>query len=105
MGVVEDIRKLLQDLVTPEMRALAEQVKNLDGKIDTLDRHVNGRIDALENNVAARFAVSDENINGKFESLRAEMTRRFDHMESTFRLDERVSLLEADRRKQKPSSH
>jgi hypothetical protein len=63
MGVVE----LLQDLVTPEMRALA--VKSLNEKID---------------------------------SLRTEMNRRFDYIESSFRLDERVSLLEAERRKQHP---
>jgi hypothetical protein len=66
MGVVDDIRKLLQDLVTPEMRALANEIKNQGEKID---------------------------------NLRAEMNRRFDYIESSFRLDERVSLLEAERKK------
>lgn len=66
MSVVDDIRKLLQDLVTPEMRALANEVKNQGQKID---------------------------------DLRAEMNRRFDYIESSFRLDERVSLLEAERKK------
>ena len=94
MGAVDDVRKLLQDLVTPEMRALSEQVKNLDNRIDHLDKNLNHRIDGL-----------DKNLNDKMEGLRVEMTRRFDYMESTFRLDERVSLLEADRRKEKPSSH
>jgi hypothetical protein len=66
MGVVDEVRKLLQDLVTPEMRALATEVKGLNGKV---------------------------------EDLRLEMNRRFDYIESSFRLNERVSLLEAERKK------
>jgi hypothetical protein len=68
MGVVEDVRKLLQDLVTPEMRALAVKVEALNEKVDT---------------------------------LRAEMNRRFDYLETSFRLDERVSSLEEERRKER----
>jgi hypothetical protein len=66
MGVVDEVRKLLQDLVTPEMRALAAEVKGLNGKLD---------------------------------DLRLEMNRRFDYIESSFRLNERVSLLDAERKK------
>ncbi len=66
MGVVDEVRKLLQDLVTPEMRALAAEVKGLNGKVD---------------------------------DLRLEMNRRFDYIESSFRLNERVSLLDAERKK------
>jgi hypothetical protein len=66
MGVVDEVRKLLQDLVTPEMRALAAEVKGLNGKV---------------------------------EDLRLEMNRRFDYIETSFRLNERVSLLEAERKK------
>jgi hypothetical protein len=79
MGVVEDIRKLLQDLVTPEMRALAVKVGSLDDKVETFRK----------------------DVNDKFETLRAEMNRRFDYLETSFRLDERVSLLEEDRRKER----
>jgi hypothetical protein len=68
MGVVEDVRKLLQDLVTPEMRALAAKVDGLNEKVD---------------------------------NLRAEMNRRFDYIETSFRLDERVSMLEEDRRRER----
>jgi hypothetical protein len=66
MGVVDEVRKLLQDLVTPEMRALAAEVKGLNGKV---------------------------------EDLRLKMNRRFDYIETSFRLNERVSLLEAERKK------
>jgi len=64
--VVDEVRKPFQDLVTPEMRALATEVKGLNGKV---------------------------------EDLRLEMNRRFDYIETSFRLNERVSLLEAERKK------
>ncbi len=64
--MVDEVRKLLQDLVTPEMRALAAEVKGLNGKV---------------------------------EDLRLKMNRRFDYIETSFRLNERVSLLEAERKK------
>jgi hypothetical protein len=66
MGVVDNVRKLQQDLVTPETRALAAEVRGLNEKGDT---------------------------------RRLEMNRKFDYIESSFRLNERVSLLEAERKK------
>jgi hypothetical protein len=66
MGVVEDVRKLLQDLVTPEMHALAAEVKANNEKIT---------------------------------DLRPEMNRRFDYIERSFRLDERISAVEDKIRK------
>jgi hypothetical protein len=79
MGAVEDLRKLLQDLVTPEMRALATEVKGLKENMSTLRSDLNDKID----------------------NLRAEMNRRFDYLETSFRLDERVSSLEEERRKER----
>jgi 3-methyladenine DNA glycosylase AlkD len=66
MGVAEDVRKSLRDLVTPEMRALASEVKA---------------------------------NNEKIVDLRAEMDRRFDYIERSFRLDERITAVEDQIRK------
>ena len=63
---MDEVRKASQDLVTPEMRALAAEVKGLNGKV---------------------------------EDLRLELNRRFDYIESSFRLNERLSLSEAERKK------
>ena len=68
MGVVEDVRKLLQDLVTPQLRAIS------------------ARMDALEKSVA---------------DLRAEMRDRFEHLKTSFRLDERLSFVESELRSSK----
>ncbi len=44
MSVVEDVRKVVQDLVVPELRALAVRV-------DALEKSMNTRIDMLEKKV------------------------------------------------------
>ena len=95
MGVVDDVRKLLQDLVTPEMRALANEVKNQGEKIDGLRQDTGEKIENLRKEIGNLRAETGE----KIDSFRAEMNRRFDYIESSFRLDERVSLLEAERKK------
>jgi hypothetical protein len=48
MGVVDDVRKLLQDLVTPEMRALATEVTGLNEKVENLRVGMNRRFDYIE---------------------------------------------------------
>jgi hypothetical protein len=48
MGVVEDVRKLLQDPVTPQMRALSERLDGLGREITTLHEEMNRRFDYLE---------------------------------------------------------
>jgi hypothetical protein len=48
MSVVDDLRKLLQDLVTPEMRALAAEVKGLTEKVNDLRLEMNRRFDYIE---------------------------------------------------------
>jgi hypothetical protein len=45
MSVVEDIRKLLQDIVTPDLKALEAKVAALDRKIDLRSDALNDKID------------------------------------------------------------
>ena len=93
MGAVDDVRKLLQDLVTPEMRALATELKNQNEKFENL------RIEL--GTVRKEIGDLRADVRGQVASLPTEVNRRFDYIESSFRLDERVSLLEADRKRPK----
>jgi len=63
MGVVEDVRKLLQDLVTPEMRALSERLDGLGKQITTLREEMNRRFDYLERSfrLDGRIAAVEDN--------------------------------------------
>lgn len=40
MSVVDDVRKLLQDLVAAELRALAVRMDNLDRRIDSVEKQI-----------------------------------------------------------------
>jgi hypothetical protein len=48
MAFAEDVRKVLQDLVTPEMRAMSERVDGMGKQITTLREEMNRRFDYLE---------------------------------------------------------
>ena len=98
MGVVEDVPELLRDLVTPEMRALAEQVKALNEKIENLRREVGEKIAKTDERVSDLKGDLKAEIRSQGDSLRIEMKNGFAYIESTFRLDERLSYLEAERR-------
>lgn len=54
MGVVEDSRKVLQDFIAPELRAISarldaleKRMKGLDEKIDEVDRRAEKRHDVV----------------------------------------------------------
>jgi len=79
MGAVEDVRKLLQDLVTPDLRALAVRVEALEKKIDTGFAEVKETISEMKQSIA----TSDD---------RAE--RRHTALLVTLHLEERVKRLE-----------
>ena len=49
MSAIDDLRTLLQDVVTPDLKALNERVtsleKRLDEKIDGVEKRLDGKID------------------------------------------------------------
>ena len=44
MGAIEDIRKAIEDVVAPDLKAIVENVKSLEAKMDTLDKHLSEKI-------------------------------------------------------------
>jgi hypothetical protein len=74
MGVVEDVRKLLQDLVTPEMRALAERVDGLREETKRGFEEVNRRFDYIE-----RSFRLDERITAVEDKIRKPSKRQESH--------------------------
>ena len=91
MGAVEDLRKVLQDFLAPELRALTERMNGME-------KNLTDGINGVEKNLSG----VEKNLNDKIEHLEREMNRRFDYIESSFRLDERVGRLEESERKRHP---
>ena len=65
MSFVDDTRKLLQDLVAPELRAVQVQVSSLEKTMEA-------RFAALEKTVDTRFAAMNDKMDAEKESLQAD---------------------------------
>ncbi len=86
-SIYESVKKALQDIVAPELRAIEgkfeavrAEIKRLDEKIDGLDKRIDSvdkRIDSLRSEFSVRF-----------ESLEREISRAID-------IHERLAALEA----------
>jgi hypothetical protein len=89
MSVVDDAPKLLQDLVAPELRALAVRMDNLDGRIDSVEKQI---------------AELGGELRARTDSLRAEMRTGVEYIVSQLRVDQRLGRLEEEsqRKKQLP---
>ncbi len=64
MGVVEDIRQVIQDLVAP-------QLKSLDARINALD----ARTTSLETSITQRFASAEAVANARHEAISAQIAQ------------------------------
>jgi hypothetical protein len=108
MSVIDDLRQLLQDLVTPELRALSLRVDALEKKVDTgltaLDKKIDVRVDALEKKVDTGFIALERKADATRADLKQEMVdaearaeRRHTALIIALQLEERVKRLEQDR--------
>jgi hypothetical protein len=77
-GMVDDTRKLLQDFLTPELKALQEQVKALDNStrlgFTSLEKTIHARLSALETAIGANKDIvlaQVRSLEGKVDSNHA----------------------------------
>lgn len=66
MSVYEEVKKALQDVVAPELKALQTEIRRLDEKIDSLRvemhsemRRIDGRIDSLEKELRTAIEIRE----------------------------------------------
>ena len=101
MSVIEDVRKVFQDLVAPELKSLNTRVdgleKTVDAKLETmsvrvssLEREMDHRLKALEERAAARHEL----ILSRLETFAAKVDARFDVMAAKAEAD-RAEVLRA----------
>ena len=94
MGVIEDSRKVLQDFLAPELRAISV-------RLDALEK----RFDKLEGNIEKQFASVDRqfaNVDQKFTDSECRAEKRHDELLSAIRqlselnsVKERLARLES----------
>jgi hypothetical protein len=86
MGVIEDVRKVIQDLVTPDLKALA------------------ARQDSSEENTTLRFAALSEKMDSRFNALSAKIDANHATVMNALNIDKRLEALEREHRAESPSA-
>lgn len=62
MGVYEEVKQALQDIVAPELRALQVEIKRLDEKIDSGMQRLDEKIDSKHSELVSEIRRLDEKI-------------------------------------------
>ena len=93
MSVYEEVKRALQDIVAPELKALQVEIRRLDEKIDSLDGKLSTRMDSLDKSLNARM----DSLDYKIDALDEKLTTRMDSMKAEItteikRLDEKIDI-------------
>jgi hypothetical protein len=86
--VVQSVRQLLQDFISPELRELKSDLKQVDGKIDSVSNGLRAKIDSETGNLKAKIDSETGSLTAKINSETASLTAKIDS-ESKW-LEERI---------------
>ena len=93
MSVVEDARKVMQDLIAPELRALSARLDAVEKRLDAIDKRFDG-VDKRFDGVDKRFDSVDkrfENVDKKFDDVERRAEQR--HQDLLRHMDARLDDL------------
>jgi tetrahydromethanopterin S-methyltransferase subunit G len=78
MGMVEEVRQVLQDFLAPELREIRTRLDSVDKRLETQDK----RLDTIEDANRVRFEA---------------IVQRLEQIQQSFAFDKRISSLEAEK--------
>jgi hypothetical protein len=84
MGTVDDLRKVLQDFLAPELRGIT-------ARLDALAQIMDARFDAVESRMDARFDSMSVSTIARFDSLSNEIAQ----IKELIDVDRRLARLES----------
>jgi len=87
MGFIEEVRQLLQDFVTPEIRAIEVRLDAVEKQVAALDAKMDKRFDAADK----RF----DSLEAKMERNQAQVIDEIRRMENYAAMMERLARLES----------
>jgi uncharacterized protein YqgV (UPF0045/DUF77 family) len=110
MGIIEDVRKVIQDLVTPDLKALASRIDSHEETTQLKIDNVLDKIVALSEKTDSRFeAVLDklaslkELIEANNKALNAKIDSNHATVIYSLNIDKRLEALESDRQRDRNS--
>jgi hypothetical protein len=77
VGNVEDVRKVIQDFVAPDLKAMTVRIEALEKEMRLRFDRVDERSSSAEKETKLRF----EHVDERFSSIEKEMNLRFDYVE------------------------
>ena len=78
MGAIEDLRKVVQDLVTPDFRALEARVSSLEAKLDLTGKSLNDKIDSTARGLNEKIDSTAKGLNEKIDSTAKGLNDKID---------------------------
>jgi phage-related protein len=91
MGSVEDIRKVLQDFLAPELRTITARLDALGQIMDSRFEAIESRIESLSVSTNSRFDALNNMTNSRFDSISSEIAQ----IKELIDVDRRLSRLES----------
>jgi len=90
MGVYEQIKQALQDIIAPEIKTLQVEIRRLDERIESGVRRLDEKIESSFGRLDEKVGTTSQRLDGKIDSRKAEM------ISEIRRLDTRLDSLERD---------
>jgi prefoldin subunit 5 len=100
MGVYDQMKKALQDIIAPELQAIRGDIRVLDQKIDNLDARLTVRIDALGAQIAshrAELLAEIRRVDSRIDSVEHRIDSVDRQLHTALDVRERLAALEARR--------
>ncbi len=94
MGAIDDIRKLLQDLVTPDLKALSVRVEALEKRVDSGFADLKQTIADVDSRAERRHTSGFSDLKQTIADMDARAERRHTALLVALHLEERVKRLE-----------
>jgi hypothetical protein len=86
MSVIEDVRKVVQDLVAPELKSLSVRLEGFERESKLRDEITQAKIEMVRDSMGARM-----------DALSTKMDAQYSSIMNALNLDKRVEVLERDK--------
>ena len=111
MSVIEDSRKVLQDFIAPELRAIDVRLTALEKRFEEAQVRTDKRFDEMQVRTDKRFDEMQVRTDKRFDELNKHLDQRFEQVLAEIRqlnsihdLELRMAKYEAMTNKQNPGS-
>jgi hypothetical protein len=94
MSAIDDVRKVIQDLVAPQLKSLHVELKRVDETSKLRDEALSAKIDALSDRTDVKFEALSEKMDLKFDLVMARMEANQAALLYAASIDKRLEAIE-----------